>query len=174
MGITLIVGTEKGAFTCRSEDRASWTVEGPLFKGWKATASARSPSGRWLLATASRVYGAAIQVSDDLKEWRQIEKGPAWPEATERKMNQIWELAAFEDRHFAGVDVAGIFISDDDGESWHPVPGLNEHPSRSAWFPGAGGLCAHTILRSGDRIWCGISAVGVWRSDDGGETWPSQ
>ena len=46
-GVLIIVGTEKGAFLCRAaQDRRSWAVEGPLFKGWKCTASGRSPSGR--------------------------------------------------------------------------------------------------------------------------------
>ncbi len=174
MGTVVIVGTEKGGFICRSENKREWTVEGPLFKGWKLTATTRSPSGRWLAATASRVYGAAVHVSDDLKEWRQIENGPAWAADSDRKMNQIWTLRAGANRHFAGVDQAGLFLSEDDGESWQPVPALNEHASRPNWFPGAGGLCAHVVLvdpNDEKRVWVGISAVGVWRTDDGGETW---
>ena len=186
MSTTLIVGTEKGAFICRSKDRAKWTVEGPLFKGWKVTASARTPSGRYLVATASQIYGAALHASKDLKEWKQIEKGPAYPEATDKsqptpgvavgagfepKMNQLWTLVASGKRLYAGADTAGLFTSDDDGQSWQPVPSLNDHPTRPNWFPGAGGLCLHSILVDKSRIWIGISAVGVWRSDDGGKTW---
>ncbi len=175
MRVLVIVGTEKGAFLCRSDDdRRQWEVGGPLFKGWKVTASARSASGRYLLATASQVYGPALHVSNDLKTWRQIDKGPAYPPGGDRKLNQIWTLCARNGRHFAGVDEAGLFASDDDGESWRPISGLNDHPSRRAWFPGAGGLCAHAVLihpKRPERIWCGISAVGVWRSDDGGHTW---
>jgi len=54
------------------------------------------------------------------------------------------------------------------------VDGLNEHPTRDAWSPGAGGLCAHAILmdpHNPKRMWCGISAVGVFRTDDGAQTW---
>ena len=175
MGVVVIVGTEKGAFVCRSgPDRQRWDIEGPLFKGWKVTASGRSPSGRYLLATTSQVYGAALHVSPDLQTWRQIDKGPAYPEGGERKLNQIWTFRCGSTRHYAGVDEAGLFASDDDGESWRPVTGLNDHPTRKGWFPGAGGLCAHAILthpKRPDQIWCGISAVGAWRSDDGGHTW---
>lgn len=186
MSTTLIVGTEKGAFLCRSRDRASWTVEGPLFKGWKVTASTRTPSGRTLVATASQIYGVALHASKDLKEWKQIEKGPAYPEAGdpsqptpgvavgngfEPKMNQIWTLVAAGKRTYAGADTAGLFTSDDDGQTWQPVSSLNDHETRPNWFPGAGGLCLHSILVDKGRIWIGISSVGVWRSDDGGKTW---
>ena len=82
MGVRVIVGTEKGGFVCESDDsRASFKVQEPLFKGWKVTASARTSTGRTIVATASRVYGAAIQVSDDDgAKWRQVENGPAYEE----------------------------------------------------------------------------------------------
>ena len=52
--------------------------------------------------------------------------------------------------------------------------GLWEHPSRGEWQPGNGGLCLHTIVPwPGDpnRLLVAISAVGVWLTEDGGETW---
>jgi hypothetical protein len=175
MGVRVFVGTEKGAFLCSAgADRRKWEIEGPIFKGWKVTASGRSPSGRYFMATGSQVYGAALHTSPDLRNWSQIEKGPAYPEGGDRKLNQIWTLNCRKDRHYAGVDTAGLFVSEDDGESWQPVEGLNDHPTRASWFPGAGGLCAHVVLRHSKRpnqVWCGISAVGAWRSDDGGRTW---
>ena len=178
MRIVTIVGTEKGAFVCRSKgDRRDWTIEGPIFKGWRVTATARTPGGRYLVATASHVYGPALHASSDLENWRQVERRPAYAEGSDRKLNQIWTLHCTPERHYAGVDVAGLFTSEDDGESWTPVPGLNDHPTRNAWFPGAGGLCAHAVLvdpHRPERIWCGISAVGVWRSDDGGASWQAK
>jgi len=175
MRIVVIAGTEKGAFLCTSDrDRREWKIEGPLFKGWRVTATARSDSGRYFLSTASQVYGPAIHTATDLKNWHQIERGPAYPDQGERKLNQIWTIACTPGRHYAGVDQAGLFTSDDDGESWQPNSALNDHPTRPSWFPGAGGLCAHSVLvdpKRPERIWCGISAVGVWRSEDGGESW---
>jgi hypothetical protein len=196
MTVVAIIGTEKGAFVARARaDRRNWEIEGPFFKGWKVTASGRSPSGRYFLATASQVYGAAIHTGTDLKSWRQIESGPAYPPPTEsdakaaaaadpseewierariRKLNQIWTIRCGPTRHYAGVDTAGLFSSQDDGETWQPVCALNDHPTRPSWFPGAGGLCAHSVLVDEgrpDSIWCGMSAVGVWRSDDSGQSW---
>lgn len=178
MSILAIVGTAKGAFLLRSNERRErWTLEGPLFKGWKATAAARDHRGRYFIAIASDVYGAALQMSIDLEQWRQIDNGPSYPKGGPRKLNQIWKIFAGKDSLYAGVDEAGLFRSDDGGETWRPVEGLNEHPTRSAWQPGAGGLCAHAILsdpRDPRRMWCGISAVGVFRTDDGGRTWTSK
>ena len=54
------------------------------------------------------------------------------------------------------------------------MPGLNDHSTRPAWQPGLGGLCAHVLLENPDnpdQLWGGISAVGVFRSDDAGKTW---
>jgi photosystem II stability/assembly factor-like uncharacterized protein len=176
MGVTALVGTDRAGFLVRSDTkRSSWTIDGPLFKGWKVTASARDAGGRYYAATASMVYGPAIHVSDDLENWRQIENGPVYEKDSGRKLNQVWTIVPGPDgRVWAGVDEAGLFVSDDRGESWQPVPGFNEHESRPNWFPGAGGLCAHAILVdpvNPKRIWVGVSAVGVFRSDDGGESW---
>ena len=175
MKIHLIAGTNKGAFIYRSDaERSDWTIGDPIFKGWKVSALGRTPNGRFLAATASDVYGPAVQVSDNLRTWRQVEASPSWNGATDRSLKQIWTFATGGDRVYAGVEDAGIFISEDDGESWKGVPGFNDLPGREAWMPGAGGLCAHAILlheRKPQRVFCGVSAAGVWRSDDGGKTW---
>ena len=72
MGITVLVGTVKGGFVLRSKDRRQWSFEEPIFKGWKVTASDRTPQGDFLVATASPVYGTAIHRSADLGSFDQI------------------------------------------------------------------------------------------------------
>ncbi|MCG8407239.1 MAG: hypothetical protein MI923_18735 [Phycisphaerales bacterium] len=174
MSVTVIVGTAKGGFVLRSDDRRSWQIEGPFFKGWKVTTVARADDGTFLIGAASDVYGAAIHKSKDLSDWRQVAQGPAYSEDEKRQLTQIWKLVVQDGAYYAGVAEAGLFRSEDRGETWQPMPGLNDHRSRSAWMPGAGGLCAHSILidpANPKRLWCGISAVGVFRSDDGGDTW---
>ncbi|MEM7165369.1 MAG: exo-alpha-sialidase [Planctomycetota bacterium] len=174
MSTLAIVGTVKGGFLLRSDDRRHWDVEGPLFKGWKVTAAERTAAGDYLVATASDVYGPSLHRSRDLSQWQQVEGSPAYAEGSDRKLNQVWRLFTAGDTFYAGVDEAGLFRSVDGGETWQPVTALNDHRTREAWFPGAGGLCAHGLLvdpQNPQRIWCGISAVGVFRSDDGGDTW---
>ena len=174
MGIRLLVGTAKGGFWITSSDRAHWQVSGPFFKGWKVTAGLRMADGRYVIGVASDVYGPALHVTEDLETWSQIENGPAYPDGGDRQLRQIWTLEEDRGVVWAGVQQAGLFRSRDGAATWEPVSGLNEHQTRSAWVPGAGGLCAHALLFDRDdpnRMWCGISAVGVFRSDDGGHTW---
>ena len=67
-----------------------------------------------------------------------------------------------------------LFRSDDRGETWEPVTSLIEHQTRERWNPGAGGMCCHSIQldpTDPNTIYIAISAAGVFRSDDGGETW---
>ena len=162
----IAVGTEKGAYQV---DSTTGAIVGPSFPGWKVTAFGTTPSGDHLAAVGSNWFGAAIHRSSDWNDWHQIENGPTYGE--ERPLTQIWTLKTVGDRILAGVADAGLFSSTDDGETWEPFEGLNEHPTRDQWEPGFGGLCAHRILTSEDSIWVAISAVGVFRSDDGGDTW---
>ncbi len=165
----IAVGTEKGAYILDEGD-GEWAVSGPLFPGWIVTTFGRI-DGRYLAAVASNWFGVGIHHSPDLETWEPIETPPSWPEETGRKMEKIWRFHTEDDTIWAGVAHAGLFKSVDAGTSWAPIAGLNEHRTRSEWEPGLGGLAAHKILKSGERIWVAISAVGVFRSDDGGETW---
>ncbi len=175
--VTVVVGTIKGTFLVRADRaRTSWKVEGPLMKGWKATSVGPDGAGGYVLATASDVYGCAVHRSTNFVDWRQVETGPAYDAGSGFKLNQIWKLVDVGARLYAGVDEAGLFESPDHGETWTQVRGLTAQESRKKWFPGFGGLCAHSLLAGdgGRRLWVGISAVGVFRSDDGGATWNSK
>src|SRR5690606_29594506 len=48
------------------------------------------------------------------------------------------------------------------------------HESNTSWQPAGGGLALHAIQhdpRDPQRIYCALSAGGVYRSDDGAATW---
>lgn len=178
MDINLLVGTVKGAFLLSSDSaREDWKVEGPLLKGWKVTAASRGNDGDYLLGSASFVYGPAVHRSRDLRDWRQVESSPRYAEDSGFKLEQIWTFGRAGERLLAGVDQAGLFASDDGGETWQLVEGLTDHETRSNWYPGFGGLCAHSVLsdpKDPARLWVGISAVGVFRSEDGGLNWKAK
>ena len=180
--VLVMVGTVKGAFIFSSDEaREEWTIEGPLLKGWEVsnlTFDARGEPAVWA-CVGHFVYGPTIQVSRDLgRTWAQIEHGPRYEEDSGHELNRIWCVAPGHASEpgvlYAGVDQAGLFVSRDGGAHWREVRAVSEHPTRGDWSPGAGGMCCHTVLvdpADKDRIWLGISAVGAFRSEDGGATW---
>jgi len=165
----IAIGTEKGAYLAERGSNG-WSVTGPIFPGWKVTAFGKVDDTH-LAAVASNWFGVGVHRSPDFTNWEPVDHPPSWGEDGDRKMEQIWRFHNDGDRLWAGVAHAGLFTSLDGGVTWDPVEGLNEHPTRSEWQPGAGGLTAHRILTGGGRIWAAISAVGVFRSDDGGANW---
>ena len=159
----IAVGTSKGAYLVDSRFRME---QSGLFPGWKVTAWCRLPDGGLIAALASNWFGASLQRSADGSDWQPIPDGPSYPEG--RDLNQIWTITGAGDRLYAGVDEAGLFGSDDRGTTWNEVPALNDWPARGEWMPGLGGLCAHHVLTHDDRVVVGISAVGMFVSDDRG------
>lgn len=170
---TLSVGTDKGLF--RFERTAGgWRQVGDVgFLGWRVTALGRSGAGTQLAGVSSGWFAPAVYRSHDGQAWDQVVDGPAYAEGGPN-LNQIWRFLATGPHLYCGVADAGLFRSDDDGVSWEPVQALNEHPSRDRWQEGAGGMCAHALIAhptDPQRMWCGISAVGTFRTDDGGQSW---
>jgi hypothetical protein len=180
--MVLLVGTNKGVFIYTSDvKRKEWSLKGPYLPGWEAySVMGDSRHGNRIFAgTSHAAYGATIRVSEDMgQSWTQIERGPSYSKESGFSLNRIWQLVpghpSEPDTLFAGVEEAGLFVSRDRGATWVELDGLTKHPTRPGWFPGAGGMCLHTILidpRNARRMWVGISAVGVFRSEDGGQTW---
>ena len=173
MTVTVAIGTVKGAWFATSDDRREWELSGPVLKGWEVTTFGSDLAGADLAAAGSSWYGAAIHRSGDRETWEQIVDGPAYPEEMGRSLSKVWTIERAGDALLAGVADAGLFRSDDGGDSWQRVEGLDAHPSRAAWQPGAGGLGCHRVLvdpADPGRWWLGISAVGVLYTEDGGES----
>ena len=96
-------------------------------------------------------------------------------------MKNIWQItlgpADEPHRLYCGVEPAALFESQDAGETWSLVRGLFDHPHRPRWMPGNGGLALHTVLldpSNKQRMYVAISAGGVYRTEDGGQTWTAQ
>ncbi|MDP9353237.1 MAG: exo-alpha-sialidase [Chloroflexota bacterium] len=180
--IMVLVGTTKGLFTFESDsNRRNWTCSGPHLGGWEVYSvlgDARQ-SNRIFAGTSHAAYGPSLRVSTDLgQSWTQIAEGPSYSMESGFALNRVWQLVPGHPSEpnvlYAGVEEAGLFVSRDNGQTWRELDALTKHPTRPGWFPGAGGLCLHTILIHPDnprRIWVGISAVGVFRTDDAGQSW---
>jgi hypothetical protein len=178
--VLLFVGTKRGLFVLGSDsERARWTISPPRLVGREVYHAFLDPrDGRTVwAATDHAVWGAHIHRSDDRGEsWQVLAAAPHYTD--HRGLKAIWALApgpATEpDTLYAGIEPAGLFVSRDRGEGWEGVAALNDHPTNTTWQPAGGGLALHSILTDPQdprRLWCALSAGGVYRSDDGGESW---
>lgn len=195
--ITILIGTTKGAFLVDGDDeRGGWAVRGPFCDGWPINHVIGDPASGTLWAGGGGAWnGAGIWRSDDGGEsWHLVKltKGTmddwaahdadfaamiGWTDAPlpfADTFSQIWSLAYAHGRLYAGTKPAGLLASSDGGQSWSRLQALNDHPSAESWNPGAAGLVLHTIVphpSNPDMIWIGISAAGVFATEDGGQSW---
>jgi len=190
--VRVLVGTQKGGFVLAADGgRTDWTVDGPYFGGWEIYHMAASPADpdRLYASQSTGWFGQVVQRSDDGgRSWHPVgndlryrgDPGThLWYDGTPHpwEFTRIWHLEPSltdPDTLFAGTEDAGLFVSTDGAATWTELPGLRTHHSAGSWQPGAGGLCVHTVLvdpSNPEHLHVAISAAGVFRSDDGGQTW---
>ena len=190
-GIRLLVGTHKGAFILTSDEkRKKWEISEPYFAGWEVYHLKGSPAdpNRLYASQSTGWFGQQIQRSNDGgKTWEPVdnqfiyEGDPGthqWFDGSQRpwSFTRVWYLEPSPDDAdtvYAGVEDAALFRTRDGGKSWQELAGLRSVKGH-LWAPGAGGMGLHKILldpNNPNRIYIAISAAGVFRSDDCGETW---
>ncbi|WP_425091022.1 WD40/YVTN/BNR-like repeat-containing protein [Tropicimonas sp. S265A] len=194
---TVLLGTTKGAFFLeRVHAEATWTVAGPFCDGWTINHMTSDPkTGRIWAAGGGAWEGAGVWRSDDHGAHWQVARltdgqRDTWaandpdfaemigwtdtPKPFGSAFEQIWSLHHAHGALFAGTKPARLLRSKDDGQTWAEVESLANHPSADSWNAGAAGLTLHTIVthpRDPDRMWIGISAAGVFATEDGGASW---
>lgn len=194
---TVLVGTTKGAFLLRPTAGGRWSVSGPHCDGWPinqmagctergtiwaAGGSDWSGAGVWRSEDGGESWSLSLMANGQMDDWlandadfvQMLGRGP-YPEAPFKgQIAALWSLTWDGRRLYAGAKPADLFVSDDRGQTWQRNAALAEFPGRESWTPGAAGLVLHTILSdAGDpaQLWLGISAAGVFASEDGGDTW---
>ena len=176
MGVRVLVGSKKGAFLLESDAaRRDWRVRGPFCEHWPLTHVAADP------ATGPSTPPAATPGSDRRFGDRATTARPGPIRATgsltrkaRRRFNARGASHAAHGRLYVGVEPAGLFVSDDGGESFREIEGLRRAPDAPAMAAGRAGLILHSIVADpadARRLWVGISSVGVFYTEDGGETW---
>jgi photosystem II stability/assembly factor-like uncharacterized protein len=189
--VRLLVGTRKGAFILTADgQREQWEVSGPHFAGWEIYHVKGSPVNPDRLYASQNTgwFGQMMQRSDDGgKTWEAVgnefkyEGVPGthkWYDGTQHpwEFKRIWHVEPSltdPDTAYAGAEDAALFKTVDGGRTWQEFPRLRSVKG-DLWQPGAGGMCVHTIVldpKNSDRIFIAVSAAGVFRTDDGGQSW---
>jgi photosystem II stability/assembly factor-like uncharacterized protein len=173
----VLVGTTKGLFLLRGTRGKALSVAARHFAGENVEFALRDPrTGTYYASVTSNHFGPRVWITKDPEgEWEQS-TGPAFPADAGAAVERIWVVTPGEEEGvvWAGVAPAALFRSEDGGRTWALNEGLWNEPGRTEWQPGFGGLCLHSICPwpgDPDRLAIGISAAGVWLTDDGGRTW---
>jgi len=195
--VTVLVGTTKGAFVLRSdESRRDWSVSGPHCGGWPINHVVGDPeTGRFWAGGGSDWHGAGVWASEDggknwtltkltsgqMDEWAANDPDFAamigWkPDAPPfgDAFSQVWSLTYAHGKLYAGTKPAQLLESSDGGRTFEKNEALAGYPEREKWTPGAAGLVLHTIVIDPvdkAKQWLAISAVGVFATEDGGQSW---
>jgi photosystem II stability/assembly factor-like uncharacterized protein len=174
--ILVLIATGKGAFILEGDtNRRDFALKGPFCDAQSVNHVIADPATGTLYAGGGDGWvGPAVWRSTDRgQSWTRFDQGLAYPDGQD-KLKAVWSLARAHGRLYAGVEPAGLFMSEDDGETWHHVQGLTDHPTRPEWVPGGGGLILHHIVAhptDPGQLWVGISTAGVFHTADGGKSW---
>jgi len=186
MKTTLLLGTRKGLVAYRYKND-QWKLENISFEGIPVSIAYADPrNGKWWACLDHGHWGVKLHRSNDRgKTWEEV-VAPAYPEGEEVKdgvpaaTRYIWAMSHGGNNHtsrlWLGTDPGGLFMSEDEGNSFQLVESLWHHPTRkTGWFGGGRDLPGiHSIVvdpRNEDHIHIGISCAGVFETTDAGKTW---
>ncbi len=192
--VALLVATRKGAFILKSDKaRRAWTTHGPHFFGHIVYHMALDPhpAGKkpvLLVAARPGHLGPTVFRSTDFgRTWKEASKPPAFPKAPEGRKGRVVDHVFWLTRGhaaepgvwYAGTSPQGLFRSEDNGDTWQPVAGFNDHPMYSKWTGDEqdgtpDGPTLHSILvdpRDARHLYMGMSSGGVFESTDKGADW---
>lgn len=178
----MLVGTRKGLWIGRSQDGATWRWDPPRFlmeEVYSCMIDTRGDRPRLLVGSGSPHWGPHVYRSDDLGEtWEETPNIMALPEETGTGVQQVWQLwpgaESEPDVVYAGTQPSALFRSEDRGETFALIRSLWDHPHRPEWGAGFGGQAIHTLLphpTDSSRMLVAMSTGGVYRSDDGRQSW---
>jgi len=181
MAERMLVATRKGLLSLVRKN-GGWQIARTDFLSIPVTAALHDArDGAIYAALKHGHFGSKLHRSDDDGQtWKEL-PAPAFPAdaAGSPSLFQVWtlEAGAANDKGtlWAGALPAGLFRSDDRGESWSQVGSLWDVPEREKWAGGGyddAGI--HTISpdpRDAKRMFVAISCGGVWETLDAGKSW---
>jgi hypothetical protein len=151
--VTVLVGTTKGAFLVSGgNDRSRWKVSGPFCDGWPINHIVGDPvtgtlwaggggdwhgAGVWRSGDGGETWELSRLTTGQLDEWAANDPDFAamigWSDAPlpfGDEFSQIWSLGYAHGTLYAGTKPASLLKSDDGGETWEHLQGLDRPPLR--------------------------------------------
>ena len=183
------MGTRKGLFALRGDARRrSWKLVGPQFLGHiihHVVQDPREPRVVLVAARTGHLGPTVFRSTDRGRTWKEATQPPAFRMAREGEAPKavdavFWLTAGHSGERgtwYAGTSPAGLFRSEDAGETWQPVAGFNDHPMLPVWVTGPGspvGPLLHSVRvdpRDARHLYLGVSSGGVFESTDTGSDW---
>jgi hypothetical protein len=187
----LLVATRKGAFILKSDAaRRTWTQSAPLRLGNIVHHLVQDPRDRRVLLMSIRtghLGPTLLRSADRGRSWVESRMPPAFSKAAQGQKSHVldhsfWLTPGHDSEPgvwYAGSSPQGLFRSEDSGDSWQSVRGLNEHPVYGDWMGAVpngtpDGPKLHSVLvdpRDRNHLYVAMSSGGVHESRDRGETW---
>lgn len=188
--VILMVGTRKGAFIYTADTaRKRWSLDGPHFLGQIVNHMVLDPRDKETLLMASKTghLGPTVFRSTDFgRNWKEASRPPAFRKAEEGERARAVDYTFFlSPAHqseagswYGGTSPRGLFRSDDGGDTWYGIDGLNDHPMHTKWFPPdeqtPDGCMLHSIIvdpRDRTHLYVSASGGGTFESTDGCASW---
>ena len=187
----VFVATRKGAWIYRSDaNRREWQATGPHVFGHIVHHLVLDPrDGKTLLAAAKTGHlGPTIFRSTDLGlSWSEAKTPPAFAKAPAGEAGRVvdhtfWLTPVHASEPgvwYAGTSPHGLFRSEDGGDTWQGVAGLNDDPTYRTWMGGEqdgtpDGPKLHSVIvdpADARHLYIGMSSGGVHESRDAGASW---
>jgi len=182
----ILLGTRKGLIVYAG-GASDWHWQGDHFLGIPVSLAAVDPrSGTWWALLDHGHWGCKLHRSaDEGENWEEIE-APKYPdgewikEGAPATLKYLWAFtaggSAQAGRIYLGTESGGLFVSDDNGDSFRLNRGLWDQPGRmERWFGGGrDNPGIHSIVvdpADPDHLYVGISVAGVFESTDAGASW---
>jgi len=183
---TLLLSTRKGLVIFRRKN-GTWKYDRTEFLAIPVSLAYEDRNtDTWWACLDHGHWGCKLHCSSDKgKTWREID-APRYPEGAminddlPATVKYLWAMSSGGSdqpgKLYVGTEPGGLFVSDDNGETFKLNQGLWGHPSRpDQWFGGGRDYPGiHSIIvdpGNSDHLYVGISVAGVFESTDGGATW---
>ena len=175
----ILIATRKGLFEARKRD-GQWALDDPKLPGKTLAYAVRDPRNGSVWASIDHGHwGCKMARSKDDGATFEETPPPKYPESSGTSAKYYWVLepgpAENPDEFWVGTEPGGLFITHDDGASWHLNDPLWKMCVDDKWEgggrPGAG---IHSICidpSDGTHAFVAISCAGVVETNDAGASW---